>query len=66
MACGEDRALVEALPGTARVLRTDACPVLTSGRTAPRAPGGFGVFLRDLAGPDGRVRGMGPEAGRVR
>ncbi|MBT2887194.1 glycosyltransferase, partial [Streptomyces sp. McG5] len=60
VACGEDRALVEALPGTARVLRTDACPVLTSGRTTPRAPGGFGVFLRDLAGHDGRMRGVGP------
>ncbi|MFD6417647.1 glycosyltransferase [Streptomyces sp. NPDC060194] len=48
---GEDRALVAALPAGARVLRTDACPVATSGRTAPRAPHGFGAFLRSLGEP---------------
>ncbi|MEV7405617.1 glycosyltransferase [Streptomyces sp. NPDC091267] len=49
----EDRALVDALaPGT-HILRTDACPVLTSGRTESRAPHGFGSFLRDLSGSTG-------------
>lgn len=49
----EDRSLVDALaPGT-RILRTDACPVLTSGRTAPRAPHGFGTFLHNLSEPTG-------------
>ncbi|MFJ8752372.1 glycosyltransferase [Streptomyces sp. NPDC102441] len=49
----EDRFLVDALaPGT-HILRTDACPVLTSGRTAPRAPHGFGTFLHDLGQPTG-------------
>ncbi len=44
----EDRALVEALaPGT-HILRTDACPVRTSGRATPRAPHGFGTFLHGL------------------
>ncbi|MEV0848407.1 glycosyltransferase [Streptomyces sp. NPDC049954] len=48
----EDRALVRALERDgARVLRTDRCPVLTSGRTDPRAPHGFGAFLQDLATP---------------
>ncbi|MFE9249097.1 glycosyltransferase [Streptomyces sp. NPDC007088] len=48
----EDRALVRALERDgARVLRTDHCPVLTSGRGDPRAPHGFGAFLRDLATP---------------
>ncbi|MFE5829062.1 glycosyltransferase [Streptomyces sp. NPDC056488] len=45
---GEDRALVAALPSDTRVLRTDACPVTTSGRITPRAPHGFGAFLRAL------------------
>ncbi|MFE5512224.1 glycosyltransferase [Streptomyces sp. NPDC056529] len=45
---GEDHALVAALPPNTRVLRTDACPVTTSGRTTPRAPHGFGAFLRAL------------------
>ncbi|MFB8118223.1 glycosyltransferase [Streptomyces sp. NPDC056465] len=46
---GEDRALVDALPAGTRILRTDACPVTTSGRTTPRAPHGFGTFLGHLA-----------------
>ncbi|MBP0461864.1 glycosyltransferase [Streptomyces bomunensis] len=47
---GEDRSLVAALEGTGhRVLRTDACPVVTSGRRDARAPHGFGAFLTALA-----------------
>ncbi|WP_263164873.1 glycosyltransferase [Streptomyces sp. SCSIO ZS0520] len=45
---GEDRALVDALPPRTRILRTDACPVMTSGRTTHRAPHGFGAFLHRL------------------
>ncbi|MFJ5934090.1 glycosyltransferase [Streptomyces sp. NPDC093071] len=45
---GEDHAFVAALPPGTRVLRTDACPVMTSGRTTPRAPHGFGAFLKAL------------------
>ncbi|MER8029876.1 glycosyltransferase [Streptomyces bauhiniae] len=47
---GEDRALVHALERRGhRVLRTAACPVLTSPRLHPRAYGGFGHFLSRLA-----------------
>ncbi|MFD0163871.1 glycosyltransferase [Streptomyces decoyicus] len=46
---GEDRALVTALErGACRILRTDECPVRTSGRLDPRAPQGFGAFLQQL------------------
>ncbi|MFL4497426.1 glycosyltransferase [Streptomyces sp. VTCC 41912] len=46
---GEDRALVAALDRLGhQVLRTDACPVRTSGRLDPRAPHGFGAALRCL------------------
>ncbi|MFF6873635.1 glycosyl transferase [Streptomyces sp. NPDC012450] len=45
---GEDHAFVAAPPSTTRALRTDACPVTASGRTAPRAPHGFGAFPRAL------------------
>ncbi|MEU6961939.1 glycosyltransferase [Streptomyces chrestomyceticus] len=45
----EDHALATALRRTgARILRTDHCPVLTSGRTTPRAPHGFGTYLQNL------------------
>ncbi|MFH8347611.1 glycosyltransferase [Streptomyces sp. NPDC018045] len=45
----EDHALATALQRTgARILRTDHCPVLTSGRTTPRAPHGFGTYLQTL------------------
>ncbi|MEV5595328.1 glycosyltransferase [Streptomyces sp. NPDC052496] len=45
----EDHALVAALQRTgARILSTDDCPVLTSGRTTPRAPHGFGAYLHNL------------------
>ncbi|TWG07131.1 glycosyltransferase [Streptomyces brevispora] len=59
----EDRALVDALPTRARILRTDACPVLTSGRTAPRAPHGFGTYLGHLTArgcPSSSVDSPGP------
>lgn len=47
---GEDRALVHALERRGhRVLRTAACPVLTSPRLRPRAHGGFGHFLSAMA-----------------
>ncbi|MEU6737282.1 glycosyltransferase [Streptomyces physcomitrii] len=46
----EDHALVDALPPHTRILRTDACPVVTSGRTSHRAPHGFGAFLHHLEG----------------
>ncbi|WP_405458821.1 glycosyltransferase [Streptomyces sp. NBC_00101] len=46
---GEDHALARALAdGGARVLRTNACAVETSGRLTPRAPHGFGAFLHAL------------------
>ncbi|WP_239072180.1 hypothetical protein [Streptomyces bauhiniae] len=49
---GEDRALVHALERRGhRVLRTAACPVLTSPRLRPRAHGGFGHFLSAIAAP---------------
>ncbi|MFJ3954097.1 glycosyltransferase [Streptomyces libani] len=47
---GEDRALVAALERRGcPILRTDECPVRTSGRPDPRAPHGFGTFLRQLS-----------------
>ncbi|MFJ9346543.1 glycosyltransferase [Streptomyces sp. NPDC101237] len=47
---GEDHGLVAALgAGGHRVLRTAECPVGTSGRLRPRAPGGFGDRLAALA-----------------
>ncbi|WP_244943337.1 hypothetical protein [Streptomyces inhibens] len=50
LAHGEDRALVAALERlSCRILRTDECPVRTSGRLDPRAPQGFGTFLRQLS-----------------
>ncbi|MFJ1596149.1 glycosyltransferase [Streptomyces sp. NPDC088261] len=49
----EDRALVAALERDGRrILRTDLCPVLTSGRPDARAPHGFGAHLRALAVTD--------------
>lgn len=49
MAVGEDGALVEALKAAGRrVLHTDALRVLTSARTDPRAPRGFGHDLLEL------------------
>ncbi|MEE4546601.1 glycosyltransferase [Streptomyces sp. V4-01] len=48
---GEDRALVAALHrGGYRILRTDACPVLTSDRLRGRARGGFAQHLATLTG----------------
>jgi glycosyltransferase involved in cell wall biosynthesis len=47
--CGEDVALATALRHR-RVVRSGAVPVLTSGRTRPRAAGGFGDHLAALAG----------------
>jgi cellulose synthase/poly-beta-1,6-N-acetylglucosamine synthase-like glycosyltransferase len=50
LAHGEDRRLVSRLERTGhRVLRTDACPVLTSARLDARAPHGLGAFLAGLA-----------------
>ena len=49
LATGEDVALVAALQsGGHRLVRTDACPVRTSARRDPRAPGGFSDFLLAL------------------
>ncbi|MFC1433793.1 glycosyltransferase family 2 protein [Streptacidiphilus sp. N1-3] len=49
LAEGEDVALVAALErGGHRLLRSDACPVLTSGRRDARARGGFGDLLLTL------------------
>ncbi|MEU3184016.1 glycosyltransferase family 2 protein [Streptomyces sp. NPDC006923] len=46
----EDRALVAALErDNRRIVRTDLCPVLTSGRSDFRAPHGLGAFLRLVA-----------------
>ncbi|MFC9647106.1 MULTISPECIES: glycosyltransferase [unclassified Streptomyces] len=46
----EDRALVAALERAGRrIVRTDQCPVLTSGRTTPRAPYGLGALLASTA-----------------
>ncbi|MEW2548115.1 glycosyltransferase [Streptomyces sp. NPDC047002] len=51
LAHSEDHALVAALDRAGRrVLRTDDCPVLTSGRADSRAPRGFGSFLSALGG----------------
>lgn len=48
---GEDHALVQALSACGRrVLRTSELPVLTSARSTPRAPRGFGHLLDTLAG----------------
>lgn len=45
----EDSILVQRLRSHAfTVTATDSVRVLTSGRTAPRAPEGFGAYLRDL------------------
>ncbi|MFH9424255.1 glycosyltransferase [Streptomyces sp. NPDC017529] len=50
LAHSEDHALATALERAgARILRTDRCPVLTSGRTDPRATHGFGTYLQELA-----------------
>jgi glycosyltransferase involved in cell wall biosynthesis len=50
LAHSEDRSLVAALERAGRrILRTDVCPVLTSGRVDSRAPHGFGAFLTSLA-----------------
>ncbi|HTW20658.1 MAG TPA: glycosyltransferase [Mycobacteriales bacterium] len=46
---GEDVALVGRLAGR-RVIRTASHGVLTSARTSPRASGGFGDYLRSVAG----------------
>ncbi|MEI4271012.1 glycosyltransferase [Klenkia sp. LSe6-5] len=51
LAVSEDAALVGALALTgATVLRTPCCPVTTSARRTPRAPGGFGTDLDRLTG----------------
>ena len=51
LAVSEDAALVGALAMRgAVVLRTPSCPVVTSARRRPRAPGGFGTDLDRLAG----------------
>ncbi|SCX50147.1 Glycosyl transferase family 2 [Klenkia marina] len=51
LAVSEDAALVGALTlSGATVLRTPGCPVATSARRDPRAPGGFGTDLDRLAG----------------
>ncbi|MFH8591772.1 glycosyltransferase [Streptomyces rimosus] len=55
----EDHALAAALERVgARILRTDRCPVLTSGRTDSRAVHGFGTYLQDLtlASTTGQLR----------
>ncbi|WP_030903062.1 glycosyltransferase [Streptomyces sp. NRRL F-5126] len=50
LAHSEDRRLVTQLERAGRrILRTDTCPVLTSGRVDSRAPHGFGAFLTSLA-----------------
>jgi glycosyltransferase involved in cell wall biosynthesis len=49
VATNEDVAMVRSLAGR-RVIRTAALPVVTSARRDPRAVGGFGDTLRDLAG----------------
>lgn len=49
LATSEDVALVAALAGR-RIVRTAAQPVITSARCSPRATGGFGDHLRELAG----------------
>ena len=51
---GEDHALVSALERDGhRVLRTPDCPVETSSRLRPRAVGGFGDHLAQLAAEEG-------------
>ncbi|MFK0264126.1 glycosyltransferase [Streptomyces angustmyceticus] len=53
---GEDHALVSALEQNGhRVLRTADCPVETSSRLRPRAVGGFGDHLAQLAAEDGAI-----------
>ncbi|MFE2378779.1 glycosyltransferase [Streptomyces sp. NPDC059398] len=60
LAHSEDRALVAALQRQhRRILRTDLCPVLTSGRPDHRAPHGLGATLNVLA----RLPGGGPPDG---
>jgi hypothetical protein len=50
LAHSEDRTLVATLERAGhRILRTDVCPVLTSGRSDSRAPHGFGAFLTSLS-----------------
>jgi hypothetical protein len=49
LATDEDVAMLAALGGR-RILRTGAIPVTTSARRDPRATGGFGDTLRQLAG----------------
>ncbi|MFG2833250.1 hypothetical protein ACGFWI_38470 [Streptomyces sp. NPDC048434] len=54
---GEDHALVSALERNGhRVLRTPHCPVETSSRLRPRAVGGFGAHLAQLAAEVGAMR----------
>ncbi len=49
LAAHEDKALIQRLRGRAfTIVSTDSTRVLTSGRTQPRAPEGFGTYLRDL------------------
>lgn len=51
--CHEDARLVGALRAAGRVIAwADDLPVLTSGRTHSRVPGGFGDYLRALAEGD--------------
>ncbi|MEJ8654587.1 glycosyltransferase [Streptomyces sp. MS1.AVA.3] len=53
---GEDHALVSALERNGhRVLRTPDCPVETSSRLRPRAVGGFGDHLAQLAAEEGAM-----------
>ncbi len=63
LALSEDHGLVDALERTgARLLRTADCPVTTSGRTRPRARGGFGDHLAGLDGGARSAAGAGEEA----
>lgn len=63
---GEDRALAGALGDRgARVLRTNACAVETSGRLTPRAPHGFGAFLGALRAGGPAADGESAEGGPV-
>lgn len=49
LASHEDKVLIQRLRGRAfTIVSTDSMRVLTSGRTQPRAPDGFGTYLRDL------------------
>lgn len=57
----EDHALVAALERTgSTILRTDGCPVLTSGRADFRAPYGFGALLGSLAAQEPTWAGQEP------